>query len=139
MNNVTIEDNVRLKVNNYSANKKEKILIIHDNVFIGYGCVFDVNVSVEINDFCMFGPYCFITDTNHIHKFNDLPFPLNGGKYSPVLIKSNCWFGTHVTILPGTTINENSVIAANGVVTKDIRSNSLNAGVPAVEKKRYHE
>lgn len=37
----------------------------------------------------------------------------------------------NVSIMPGVTIGENSVIAAGAVVTKDVPDNCLVAGVPA--------
>ncbi|WP_428829622.1 DapH/DapD/GlmU-related protein, partial [Paenibacillus riograndensis] len=48
----------------------------------------------------------------------------------PVQIHDNCWIGTNVTICPGVTIGENTVIGAGSVVTKDIPANSLAVGNP---------
>lgn len=41
------------------------------------------------------------------------------------------WLGANVTVLPGVTIGEGSVIAAGAVVTKDVPANMIAAGVPA--------
>ena len=41
--------------------------------------------------------------------------------------------GANVTILPGVTIEDGVVIGAGSVVTKDCKSNTLYAGVPAKE------
>ena len=43
--------------------------------------------------------------------------------------KSVAW--SNVTVLPGVTIGEGSVIAAGAVVTKDVPANMIAAGVPA--------
>ncbi len=51
--------------------------------------------------------------------------------FSPVLIKKGARIGTHVYILSGVTIGENSVIGAGAVVANDIPPNCLAAGVPA--------
>lgn len=48
-----------------------------------------------------------------------------------VLIKRNAWIGAAVTILPGVTVGENSVVAAGALVTKDVPDNTIVAGVPA--------
>jgi acetyltransferase-like isoleucine patch superfamily enzyme len=48
-----------------------------------------------------------------------------------VIIKDNVWIGEGVAIMPGVTIGENSIIATNAVVTKDIPPNCVAAGVPA--------
>lgn len=42
--------------------------------------------------------------------------------------------GARVTILPGVTVGEGTVIAAGSVVTSDCEANSVYAGVPAVKK-----
>lgn len=47
-----------------------------------------------------------------------------------VRIGSNIYFGTNVIVLKGVTIGDNCIIAAGSVVTKDIPSNSVAAGVP---------
>lgn len=49
----------------------------------------------------------------------------------PVIFKKGCVIGAASTILPGVTIGEQSFVAAGSVVTKNIPSKSLAAGVPA--------
>ncbi len=48
-----------------------------------------------------------------------------------VSIGSNVWVGAGATLLPGTTVGQNSVVAAGSVVTKCIPSQELWAGIPA--------
>lgn len=55
---------------------------------------------------------------------------------APVVIGDNVWIGANVTILPGVTIGDFVVVAAGSVVTKDVPSGVLVAGVPAIVKKR---
>lgn len=139
--NVVLEDNVRLKaannINEKKAGKYSQFLItIEDHVFIGYGSVIDSNKSVIIKNHCMLGPYVFVTDSNHIHHLNDVLFPYLGGKYDEVLINRNCWIGSHSIILPGVTVGENSIIAANSTVIRNIVKNTLNAGTPSTTKRK---
>lgn len=42
----------------------------------------------------------------------------------------NCWIGANVTICPGVTIGENTVIGAGSVVTKNIPANVVAVGNP---------
>ena len=54
-----------------------------------------------------------------------------GGEYAlPITIGNNVWIGGGVQICPGVTIGDNTVIGAGSVVTKDIPSNVVAAGVP---------
>lgn len=55
-------------------------------------------------------------------------------KYSsnaPIIIGTNCWIGSNVRICKGVTIGDNSIVAANSVVTKDVPPNCIVAGNPA--------
>ena len=55
----------------------------------------------------------------------------NGLQYNkPVHIKRGAWISANVTILPGVTIGENSVIGAGSLVTRDIPDNVVAMGVP---------
>ncbi|HEX2927925.1 MAG TPA: DapH/DapD/GlmU-related protein [Ruminiclostridium sp.] len=49
----------------------------------------------------------------------------------PIVIKRNAWIGAGVTILPGVTVGENSVVAAGALVSKDVPANMVVGGIPA--------
>jgi len=48
-----------------------------------------------------------------------------------VLIDTHCWIGRKATLLPGVSIGAGSIVGACSVVTNDVPSCSLVAGVPA--------
>jgi acetyltransferase-like isoleucine patch superfamily enzyme len=50
---------------------------------------------------------------------------------STVVLKNDCWIGASVTILPGITIGQYSIVAAGAVVTKDVPDYTVVGGVPA--------
>lgn len=56
-----------------------------------------------------------------------------------IVLEENVWLATGVTVLAGVTIGRNSIIAAGSVVTKDIPSNVIAAGVPAKVVKQLAE
>ena len=51
--------------------------------------------------------------------------------HAPIKIGENCWIGQNVRIQKGVTIGDNSIIAANSVVTKSVPANYIAAGNPA--------
>ena len=50
---------------------------------------------------------------------------------APIHIGSKVWIGAGVIVTKGVTIGDNSIIAAGAVVTHDVPSNVIAAGVPA--------
>lgn len=49
----------------------------------------------------------------------------------PIHLKANVWLGANVTVLPGVTIGENTVVGAGSLVTKDLPANVVAIGTPA--------
>lgn len=47
-----------------------------------------------------------------------------------IRVGNNVWFGAGVTVLPGVTIGDNTVIGAGSIVNKDIPANVVAAGNP---------
>lgn len=62
---------------------------------------------------------------------------------SPIIIEDNCWIGENSRICKGVHIGNNSIVAANSVVTKNVPANCIVAGNPAkivktdIEKLEY--
>ena len=57
----------------------------------------------------------------------------------PIKIGNNVYIGNNVIILPGVKIGDNVIIGAGAVVTKNVPSNSVMAGVPARKIKSTDE
>ena len=79
-----------------------------------------------------------VTISNNVNIYTHSQPPTTLAKFGigyfekRVEIKSNVYIGSNVTILPGTTINNYSVVGAGSIVTKDVPSYSIVAGNPAV-------
>jgi acetyltransferase-like isoleucine patch superfamily enzyme len=50
---------------------------------------------------------------------------------APIAIQRNVWLCAGAMVLQGVTVGEDSVVAAGAVVTRDVPSGTLVAGVPA--------
>ena len=51
--------------------------------------------------------------------------------FNETIVKKGSSIGSSATIICGVTIGENSIVGAGAVVTKNVPSNSVVAGVPA--------
>lgn len=72
-----------------------------------------------------------VTALNHNFEDPQLRIDEQGVSTQPVTIGDDVWIGANAVILPGVTIGSHVVVAAGAVVTKDIPSHTLVAGVPA--------
>ena len=82
-------------------------------VTIGNGVRIGRNVSIRVWN----GPHVIINDHYRNH--------------APVHIENHVWLCTGCTIMPGVTVGEGAVVAANATVTKDVPPHSLVGGSPA--------
>ncbi len=91
--------------------------------------------KISIGDGLLTGRYVYIGDNAHgglSWEEAELP-PIKRQLVSKgeVKIGNNVWIGDKATILAGVTIGDNAIVAANAVVTKDVPSNCIVAGIPA--------
>ncbi|WP_425379489.1 DapH/DapD/GlmU-related protein [Spiroplasma endosymbiont of Stenodema calcarata] len=102
-------------------------ITIGENVFINKNCNFQDRGGIEINNDSFIGMNVTIATLNHGIDANKRQIIIP----KKVIIGKNVWIGSGVTIIPGVTIGDNSIIAVGAVVTKNVETNSVYAGVPA--------
>lgn len=99
-------------------------------VYINRFSILDASERIEIGDYSMIGPHCYITDHDHETK-EKTRYSEQGLISAPVRIGTNVWIGAGAIILKGVTIGDNAIIGAGSVVTRDVAANARVAGVPA--------
>lgn len=103
-------------------------LSIGDRTFINADFMIIGGGFVSIGSDCLIGPRCGIYTPDHA---KDIARRLDGWELpQPVTIGNNVWLGGSVTITPGVSIGENSIIGAGSVVTTDIPANVIAVGNP---------
>ena len=122
-----------------------KVIFFGENVQINDHVHIGAVERIEIGNNVLIASKVFITDHNHgvysgegQHSDPNIPPHLRRLVSSPVYIKDNVWIGELVSILPGVTIGEGSIIGSNSVVSKDIPPYSIAVGVPAKVVKKYN-
>ena len=106
------------------------------NVFVGNCVVIGNNVKIQnnvsvydgvtIEDDVFCGPSMVFTNV-----YNPRSAVSRKDEYRPTLVRKGSTLGANCTIVCGTVIGEYAFVAAGAVVTRDVKSFALMAGVPA--------
>lgn len=110
-------------------------LIIGKNVFFNNYCSINCLEKIEIGNNTLFGEGVKIYDHNHKYETvnNDLKIERNKFTTASIIIGSNCWIGSNVTILKGVEIGDNVIIGSGCLVYKSIPSNTIVKSSSSVE------
>ena len=109
-------------------------ITLGEHVYINYNCNILDGTFVRIGAYTLIGPGTHIFTPQHPMDYRERRKPIE--RSLPVTIGEDCWIGGGVTICPGVTIGDRCIIAAGSVVVRDIPSDSLAVGNPAVVKRR---
>ena len=101
------------------------VIYVGERTSFNYGCVLIAHERIEIGRGCLFGPNVHVYDFDHGMSQNGIMYRDQPTTTAPVRIGDNVWFGANVVVLKGVTIGDNAVIAANSVICKDVPANTL--------------
>ena len=105
-------------------------LILKSGAIIGDRCVLDARRGyIKIGRNVQLGN--FVNLWTGSHDYNDPFFRSKAGKRGPIEIQDYCWLGPRSTVLYNVNIGEGTVVGAGAIVTKDVPSFSVVAGIPA--------
>jgi maltose O-acetyltransferase len=98
-------------------------------VFLNFNCVILDVVGVSIGDRSQIGPGVHIYTADHPRDPLQRLDGLESGR--PVRIGRNVWIGGGAIILPGLIIEDDAVIGAGSIVTRDVPAGATVVGNPA--------
>jgi len=118
--------------------------IVRKGAKIGANCKFtaycEIRENVTIGDNTSMGSRCTISanafigsDTTIKYGFvlTDTPDLKEGDKKVVKGVGNNVLVGANVTLMPGFSIGDNSIIGANSLVINDVEPNAIVGGIPA--------
>ncbi|MGL5834745.1 MAG: acyltransferase [Waterburya sp.] len=107
-------------------------LMVGNNTFIlkAHISLTESNSSIEIGENCMLSSDIDIRSGDS-HSIIDLSTGDRINYASSVKIEDHVWIGAHAKILKGVVIAKNSVVGMGSIVTKNVLSNTVVAGIPA--------
>jgi len=103
---------------------------IENKVTIGKRCKLETECYItalsEIGDYCFIAPEVTFTNDNFMARTKER-FKYHKG----VTMKTGARIGANVTVLPGITLEEDCLVAAGSVVTRDVPARKIVLGSPA--------
>jgi maltose O-acetyltransferase len=97
--------------------------------FLNYDCLMLDVAPITIGSACQIGTRVqFLTAT---HPIDPEPRRIGWESGEPIAVGDNVWLGGGVILCPGVTIGDDTVVGAGAVVTRDLPSGVVAAGVPA--------
>lgn len=126
-------------IREYAGEKYNGRIEIGDRAYLGHRVAIAACQKMVIGNDVVFADNVYITDL--LHGFEDINLPIFKTPLvsaGPVVIEDQVWLGQRVCVLPNVRIGTHSVVGANSVVTKNIPSYCVAAGVPAKVIKKYN-
>jgi len=105
-------------------------LVIGAGTYVNRFTMFDTSERVELGCRCLIGPFCYITDHDHVFS-GERSSPGECLVGAPILLGDGVWVGARVIILKGVVIGNGAIIGAGSVVTRSVPPHAKVAGVPA--------
>lgn len=106
-------------------------IMIGNHCFVGRETSFMIDSKLIVGDYSMVAAKCQFTDVHHHSDDLEVPMWTQPNSSKPIVLESDVWLGTGVTVLKGVRIGKGAIVGAGAVVTKDIPPYEIWAGVPA--------
>lgn len=117
-----------------------RTLQLDDDVHVGTGCLIDLESTIRVGKGSTLSPR--VTLLSHSDPGSSHGSPLTA-VYKPtrqgVAIGLHCWVGANTTILDGSMIGDQVVVAAGSLVRGVLEGKSVYAGVPAIKMKSINQ
>ena len=132
-NGSSVDRNARLEA--WKIGEQDPEIIFGEGCCIGQYCHISASNRIVFGKNVLTGRRVTVIDNNHglfvREQLDTNPLKRPVTCKGEIVIGDNVWIGENVVVLSGVHIGNGAVIAANAVVTSDIPSYSLAAGVPA--------
>lgn len=87
--------------------------------------------GLKIGNNVIMGQYVSFHSEEHVYEDLDRPIQHQGVRSQGIIVEDNVWIGAKVTLLDGTKVGKNCVIAAGAVVKGEFPAGSIIGGIPA--------
>lgn len=103
-------------------------LTIGDNCWIGENVWIDNIDRVAIGNNVCISQGALLLTGNHDYKVPSMPY-----RNAPINISDGAWIGANATVCAGVTVGENAILTVGSMTSKNLASDGIYQGVPAVK------
>ncbi len=89
------------------------------------------NAKIILGDDLLMGPGCKLFASNHDTRNVDIPMNIQPFVEKDIIIGNDVWLGANCVVVAGVKIGDGTVVAAGSVVTKELPSYVIAAGISA--------
>ena len=108
-----------------------------DFFYANYDCIMLDGAKITVGDRVLFGPKVGLYTSNHLFDADERE--MGGCVAKPITIGNRCWLAANVSVMPGVTIGDDTIIGAGSVVTHDIPKGVIAAGNPCTVLRQITE
>jgi acetyltransferase-like isoleucine patch superfamily enzyme len=134
---IMIGSDIRIGTEIWLVTAKTACLSIGDHTALGSYGIYNGGHGIQIGENSMLAGFVYLNSSNHAMARGSL-IRTQGHTGSPIRIGDDVWIGGHVSITSGVTVADGAVVGVGSVVTRDVPSYAIVAGVPA-RVLRYRE
>lgn len=106
-------------------------IAIATGTIVGPGCLIYGHGGITIGCYSLISPKCTILSSNHDFSQPHVRLRDLADVIAPTSIGDNCWLGSATCVMAGTTIGDDTIVAAGSIVTRDLTAMSVARGAPA--------
>ena len=121
-----------VSINNSTIIANQENVFIGKNTYVNGGMIVaGTNSKVVIGSNCLISYNVHIRTTTHKYENKKELIQNQGHREADIIIGNDVWIGFGAQIMPGVTIGDGAVIGAGSIVTKNVKSYNVVAGIPA--------
>jgi acetyltransferase-like isoleucine patch superfamily enzyme len=100
-----------------------------DNILSFYNIIHCAE-RIHLARFASASEFCTMVDSRHIHD-GDSEYFYENVETAPIDIGRNVWLATKASVLMGTTIGDDALVASHAVVRGEVPARAMVGGIPA--------
>ena len=117
-----------LVIKNNVIIKSPWYLTVGDNCWLGEACWIDNLARVTIGNNVCISQGALLLTGNHDYTIPSMPY-----RNGQIVVRDGAWIGAKATVCPGVIVNENAILTVGSIATKNMESNGIYQGNPAVK------